>query len=146
MGRTNSKTNDAGLTFFPVFRYSGISTVNSWPRLQQNDAALVTVWTAPANLGLKQKFSFLYFRENMFSLFAKKLTKSCENIRFRENFSFGMRIRIQDTYPAPKHWWMVPKNQLKKFGFGGRLREQNDCKNMGKMNIFAKTFAKTETA
>jgi hypothetical protein len=58
----------------------------AWPRLQQNDAALVTVWTAPANLGLKREISFLYFRENIFSLFAKKLQKSCENIHFREKF------------------------------------------------------------
>jgi hypothetical protein len=110
----------------------------AWLWLQQNDAALVMVWTAPANLGLKRKFLFSYFRVNSFSLFAKKLTKSCENIRFRENFSFEMRKRIPDTYPAPKHWWMVPKNQLKKFGFGGRLREQNDCKNMGENKNFPK--------
>jgi hypothetical protein len=48
----------------------------AWLWLQQNDAALVMVWTASANLGLKQKFLFSYFRENIFSLFAKKLTKS----------------------------------------------------------------------
>jgi hypothetical protein len=28
MPRTNGKTNDAGLTFFPVFRHSGISVFN----------------------------------------------------------------------------------------------------------------------
>jgi hypothetical protein len=61
---------------------------------------------------LKRTFSFSYVRENFaksfFSLFAKKLTKSCknfsekfrENFRLREsfcdNFPFGMRILIQE--------------------------------------------------
>jgi hypothetical protein len=44
-------------------------------------------------LGLKRKFSFSYFRENLFSLFAKKAYKNnknfrkyfCENENVREN-------------------------------------------------------------
>jgi hypothetical protein len=68
----------------------------AWLQLQQNDAALVTVWTAPVNLGLKQKFSFSYFPEILAKIFFRFLQKSCKNFRFRDNFSFGMRIRIQE--------------------------------------------------
>jgi hypothetical protein len=68
------------------------------------------------------------FRKNFFSLFAKKLTKSCENFRFRksflENFRFRERfresfrenlpfgIRIQEPLECvsrSEHWWMLPK-------------------------------------
>jgi hypothetical protein len=49
------------------------------------------------------------------------------------------------VYPAPKHWWMVPKNQLKKFFFGERLREQMIAKTWVKTKIFAKAFSKTKT-
>jgi hypothetical protein len=35
-------------------------------------------WQGKLVLGLKRKFSFLYFRENLFSLFAKKAYKKLQ--------------------------------------------------------------------
>jgi hypothetical protein len=49
------------------------------------------------------------------------------------------------VYPAPKHWWMVPKNQLKKIFFGAKLREHKDyCQNMGENKNFREHFCKNE--
>jgi hypothetical protein len=62
-----------------------------------------------------------------------------------------------NVYPDPKHWWMLPKNHLKKFIFGGRLRKiKKVCKNIGEsqnfhenynysQKFFAKYFVETET-
>jgi hypothetical protein len=47
--------------------------------------------------------------------------------------------------PAPKHGWMLTKNQLKKFCSWWKLREhKNNCKNMGKNENFRKKFCKNE--
>jgi hypothetical protein len=85
---------------------------------------------------------FVFLRKYFFAFCKKSSQKVAKIFFFAKIFhlecGYGSRIRIQDTYPAPKHWWMVPKNQLKKIVFGGRLREQNDCKNIGKNKIFCK--------
>jgi hypothetical protein len=53
-----------------------------------------------------------------------------------------------EVYPDPKHWWMFPKNHLKNFVLGGRLRKhKNICKNIGAKQKFSrkrKLSAKTK--
>jgi hypothetical protein len=84
-------------------------------------------------LGLKRKFSFSYFREKFFSLFAKK---AYENFQFRENFPFGMRIRIQEPPKCVSRSETLVENFYKNGNFTRKpSREQK---------FFAKTFVKTK--
>jgi hypothetical protein len=122
----------------------------AWLRLQQNDAASVT---APDNLGLKQKFSFSYFCENLGKIFfrflRKKLTKSCENFCFCVNFSLGMRIRIQEPTECVSSTKTLVDGTQKSIenilflaeGFENKMI----AKTWAKKKIFATTFRKTKT-
>jgi hypothetical protein len=58
------------------------------------------------NTGLRlRKFSFSYFRENLFSLFAKKLSKSYENNEsFHENFSENFWENVCENEHFREHW------------------------------------------
>jgi hypothetical protein len=80
--------------------------------------------------GFKRKFLFSYLRENYakslrkFFAFAKVFAKI-----FHSECGSGFRNQLK-VHPDPKHWWMIHKNNLKNFVFGGSLREhKNICKN-----------------
>jgi hypothetical protein len=49
------------------------------------------------------------------------------------------------VYPDSEHWWMLSKNHLKIFSFGGRFREyKNICKTMGENENFREIFRENE--
>jgi hypothetical protein len=91
----------------------------AWLRLQQNDAALVTVWSAPDNLGLKRKFLFSYFCENFAKIFFRFLQKS--SLKAAKMFVFAILFLAEgiENKMIPKTW--------------------------AKTKICTKTFAKTKT-
>jgi tmRNA-binding protein len=59
------------------------------------------------------------------------------------------------VYPAPKHWWMLPKNQLKNFlaeSFKNTKKLQKHARKrkfllklLQKRKLFVNCFAKTKT-
>jgi tRNA nucleotidyltransferase/poly(A) polymerase len=110
-----------------------------WLRLQQNDVALVLVWTAPANLRLKLKFSFSYFRENfpkIFFAFCKKafeklqtfFAKTFENFCFRE--SFRTETLVDVTLKSIEKIWILSE---------GFENTEINAKIWAKTKIFAKS-------
>jgi hypothetical protein len=55
-------------------------------------------------------FVFVFSRKKFFAFREKAYENFCES--FRENFPFGMRIRIQvplECVSRSEHWWMLPK-------------------------------------
>jgi hypothetical protein len=61
----------------------------------------------------REKFS-LAFRKK-----AKEIFHFCKS--FCKNFHSECGSGFRNSHPDPKHCWMIPKNHLKNFIFGGRL-------------------------
>jgi hypothetical protein len=99
-------------------------------------------YVAPAQVGLKRKFSFSYFRKNFFCFLRKKLAKSCEHFRksFRENLERGSGSRSHlNVYPDPNTGgcYLI-------FSRKPSWEQKFFTKTVAKTKMFAKTFAKTK--